>query len=588
MNIRTKKSPSVGARIVMAGVTATAVLLSTAGSATGAAAQPTAARAGAPDRSAVYQQEPIRETVYVTSEMDSDGDGRADRIAVALIRPAETAQGTRVASIVHASPYFGQAVTTLVDPHPNLDPGVPPLPAPHFAAWYEDHFVPRGYAVVEVEMQGTADSDGCATSGGPEDTLSAKAAVDWLNGRASASYADGTPAVATWSTGAVGMIGLSYAGALPVALAETGIDGLRAIVPVDAVTNWYEYARADGIAYGGFTGGYPRSLALRVSHDTAKTECADRYERLGTDADDATADLNAFWAARDYRNDADRIQAAVLLVHGQQDDNTKMTMAGRYWDVLAREGVPRKLWLHDGRHVDPFNGNAAGREMVGRFMDHWLYGEANGIMDEPMATVQRPNGNLDTYPTWPGPGAVDTSFHVGGPGQDAAGTLLDQPGPAGTQSFVDNRGLLEEQILRNPGTAHANRLVYLGPTLAGPRRLSGAGRVEVAFRVTATSTPLTALLVHYTDGVVTRVVARGALDTKNRTSLTTPTPLVPGERYTATVRLEPKDYVFPAGGRIGLVLVANHNTFVATDEIGKGATVTVDFTGSRLILPMVD
>jgi X-Pro dipeptidyl-peptidase len=515
----------------------------------------------------------IQETVYITAPMDSNGDGGNDRIAARLIRPEGTATGLQVASVIHASPYFG--VSSLASQRSDLI-----VPAPHFNTWFDDYFVPRGYAVVEVEMQGTAESEGCATTGGPEDTISAKAAVDWLNGRATATYADGTPAVATWSTGSTGMIGVSYAGTLPIAVAETGVEGLETIVPIASISSWYDYARAQGIAYGGFGSRYPQSLAQYVSHSTALSQCASRHQQLGDQADDATADFNAFWQARDYRDQAS--QASVFMVHGQQDRNTKTTNFGRYWDTLATNGVPRKLWLHDGGHSDPFGSDLVGRDTVGRWMDYWLYDINNGIMSEPQATIKRPDGTTSTYATWPG--GTETSLYFGGPATGAAGTLLTSPASGGTQSFTDDRGQLEYPMTTAPDTAKPGRLVYLAPVLTAPKRLSGTGRVQVTFTSTTSSTPLTAMVVHYTDGVPTRVVTRGALDTKNRTSLTTPSPLVPGTQYTATITLEPKDYIFPTGSRIGVVLVANHNEYLTTD-LAAGA-VTVSLAPSRAVLPL--
>ncbi len=49
--------------------------------------------------------------------------------------------------------------------------------------WYDNYFVPRGYAVILAEMDGTANSTGCAVNGGPSDVQSIKVVIDWLNGR---------------------------------------------------------------------------------------------------------------------------------------------------------------------------------------------------------------------------------------------------------------------------------------------------------------------------------------------------------------------------------------------------------------------
>lgn len=139
-------------------------------------------------------------------------------------------------------------------------------------------------------------------------------------------------------------------------------------------------------------------------------------------------------------------------------------------------------------------------------------------------------------------------------------------------------------MVSDPQTAKPNRLAYLTTALPTARRLSGTGQLRLAFTASSTSTPLSALLVHYTDGQPTRVVARGAIDAKNRASLTTGTPLVPGQAYTATVELEPKDYVFPAGSRIGLIVAANNTDYIATDPLA--AQVTVTLQQSTLTLPL--
>ena len=85
--------------------------------------------------------------------------------------------------------------------------------------------MPRGFAVVHAESPGTGHSDGCPTSGGRNETLAAKAVIDWLNGRVPAytTRNGDTQAVASWSTGHVGMIGTSYNGTIPEGVAKDQI-----------------------------------------------------------------------------------------------------------------------------------------------------------------------------------------------------------------------------------------------------------------------------------------------------------------------------------------------------------------------------
>ena len=108
-------------------------------------------------------------------------------------------------------------------------------------------WVPRGFAVVHSEAPGTGLSTGCVTVGGTPEEFAPKAVIDWLNGRAKGyTTIDGTTEVVatSWSTGKVGMTGMSYNGTIPVAAATTGVAGLEAIIPVAPNTSYYQIGRA--------------------------------------------------------------------------------------------------------------------------------------------------------------------------------------------------------------------------------------------------------------------------------------------------------------------------------------------------------
>ena len=119
--------------------------------------------------------------------------------------------------------------------------------------------MPRGFAVVHSESPGTGNSDGCPNSGAPIETLGATAVIDWLNGRAQGLHdprRHRSRSPPYWTTGNIGMMGTSYNGTIPIAAATTGVEGLKAIVPISAISDWYDYYRANGMtrAPGGFQG----------------------------------------------------------------------------------------------------------------------------------------------------------------------------------------------------------------------------------------------------------------------------------------------------------------------------------------------
>ena len=164
-----------------------------------------------------------------------------------------------------------------------------------------------------------------------------KAVVDWFNGRAQAFDESGAPVSARWSTGHTGMIGVSYDGTLPNAVAATGVRGLDTIVPIAAISSWYDYYRADGgvVAPGGYQGEDTDVMAKAVLTRANPEVCAPVTAQLERDQDRVTGDYNSYWAERDYLQDADKVRASVFLVHGLHDDNVRTQQTGQWWSALA-------------------------------------------------------------------------------------------------------------------------------------------------------------------------------------------------------------------------------------------------------------
>src|SRR6185503_7105120 len=217
--------------------------------------------------------------------------------------------------------------------------------------YYDNYFVPRGYAVILAEMDGTATSRGCPLHGGPGDIAGMKAVVDWLNGRTLGVDGAGNPVVADWHNGKSGMIGKSYDGTLANGVAATGVAGLETIVPISAISTWYRYSRMGGIR---FNTHYPASLASAVTNVNRRAACAASRTAMSAADGDDTGDMNAFWDDRDYLSDVGNVHASVFATHGLQDDNVRPDHLAEWWEGLKANGVPRKLWLLREGHVDPF------------------------------------------------------------------------------------------------------------------------------------------------------------------------------------------------------------------------------------------
>ncbi|WP_405431855.1 Xaa-Pro dipeptidyl-peptidase [Micromonospora sp. NBC_00617] len=564
----------------------------------------------------------IEERVYVQTPVDTDHDGRPDRVAIDISRPRETAtQGFKVPVIFEHSPYrrgtWGDVPypSVLVDDLPQngrtdrsgrraLEVEAQRAQAKaNLPGSLDDYYVPRGYAVVLGQSVGTGDSDGCPTSGDQAETLGTKAVIDWLNGRARGYDVNGAPVTAGWTTGAVGMTGVSYNGTLPNQVATTGVKGLKTIVPVSAISSWYDYYRANGlvVAPGTFQGEDLDILAQYTAGQArAEGQCADELATITQEQDRITGDYSTFWKDRDYL-DARDVRASVFVVHGLNDWNVKTEHFAGWWDQLAKRDVPRKIWLHQGGHGGPGSNASVTlpdghtwtyKQTENRWFDFWLWNVRNGIMDEPTAVLQREDRAYTTYANWPDPAAREVGLRFAATDAAAPGALTTGKPPKAKveQRFVDEgRTIHPDTLVANPDTASANRLAYRSPTLTRDVRFSG--RPEMRLRMAIDNKPdanLTAYLVDYGpagSSSAPTVVTRGWMDPQNRKSADRTSPVRQGKLYDYRWTMEPKDYIFPAGHRIGVVVFSTDQEYTLLPR--GGTELRVAPNDSELRLPVV-
>jgi X-Pro dipeptidyl-peptidase len=611
---RTRRPPVT----VMAAVLA-AVLLTPAVTAHAAPGRPSAPRESRP----VYSYaDAVREAVWVDTGLDGDGDGRTDRVAADIVRPREPAeQGRRIPVIMDASPYYSCCGRGNESQRKTYDAKGDIVRMPLF---YDNYFVPRGYAFVGVDLAGTNRSDGCVDVGGRSDIRSAKAVVDWLNGRARAyTSRTGTTAVrAAWSNGRTGMIGKSWDGTIANGVAATGVEGLRTIVPISAISSWYDYYFAEGAPL--YDSG-PDWLSDAVESSDARARCAAVQRKL-TDGAPRSGDWTGLWTERDYVKDAAKVRASVFLVHGMQDLNVRTQHVGPWWDALAKNGVERKIWLSQTGHVDPFDyRRSAWVDTLHRWFDHELLGYDNGIDREPMADIERHPDRWATSKVWP-PAATRTTTLRPAPGTGpGVGTLGRSPGH-GTETFTDDPALGETDWAARLLTATPAKAGFLTGPLTHDLRLSGSSKVTVTATPSAPTAHLSAVLVdlgpdtirdHADDaeGITTltdrtcwgasttgdsacflateaktktvdrTVVSRGWADLGNFASGRKGVPLTPGKPYTITLDLAATDHVVPAGHRLALILAGTDRDLI--DPPADRPALTVDLSRTSARLPLV-
>jgi X-Pro dipeptidyl-peptidase len=546
----------------------------------------------------------IRESVWVLAP-DFDSDGEKDRVGVDIIRPAEL-DGTPldVPVIMDASPYYACCGRGNESELKEYDADGNPVKFPLF---YDNYFVPRGYAFAAVDMAGTNRSTGCVDEGAESDIGSVKAVVQWLNGRARAVDAAGDRVRANWTNGRVGMIGKSYDGTLANGVAATGVRGLETIVPVSAISSWYDYTRYQGLP---FYYDYAAWLSSYVEGDrTEPIDCTAINEQMAAEDGDETGAYTEFWSRRDYRArpvpDASKVRASVFITHGLQDTNVKTPNFSRWWDVLGDHGVDRKMLLSRLGHVDPFDHDRARWvRTLHRWFDHELWGIRNGIGREPAVSVETSPNHWVEGNRWP---VASRNVRLSG---RADGSLVVGRPVDGEKTFTND----PEQSEATAVTAGPNphRLLFQTDPIANRIRISGSARVRLSVSHPIETGQVGVALVDY--GASARVLTTGdgaiTLDTESCWGESTAaddacyfdvarrigeTPLQVLARgwsrlegsggHTVDIELTANDLTVPAGHRLGLVVFAASPDWLETIDAGP-TPYGVDLGASWLRLPL--
>lgn len=566
----------------------------------------------------------IRESVQVTTR------NGIDQIWIDIIRPKTD---EKVPAIMMASPYFntlgrgwkGELKT------PHMGPSNPGHAATRalgggsietpYPEWYDEYFVPRGYAYVAMDLRGTRNSSGCQTYGDRDEIIDAVDVIDWI-------------ADQEWSNGKVGMTGGSYDGTIAIgAAAEQPMSGrhpdaLAAIIPIRAIDRWYDYHFFNGVqssshlltpalfthALAGIdTQNSGTDDVLFGPHVVERKACIGTLGTLAAAGyaspyQDARA---AFWRERDFQRSAPGFRAATFIIHGMFDYNVKTNNAGYLWESLS-DDLPKKLWLMNSDHADPHvpDRESAGSKVIpfpfqAKFVEathrwylQYLKGVEAGALDTPQYEAQGGDGSWltgDSFPATTGDKVLSLS---------ADGSVVESGAQEGTVTYRDGQN-----------SSAPARQVFVTEPFEQDTRLSGQIAFDWDMAATGRDATVGVEVVMVPDGIeptapptITHdgtdgqplVISYGWLRGFYRESVplrgvSTPTEgsfLTPGETFDATFGSLYTDVVVPAGHRLAFKVAANTpGSFAAgTAASGLGGTVTIA-TGdavSTVHLPVVE
>lgn len=469
----------------------------------------------------------IRYCVYVESDYDMDGDGKRDLIKVLIQVPKSAVEGNyKAASLFEARPYcagvqedgYAHMKEVQEKEYRKFDyadlykEAAPRVPSGSVSAmdlalkanptdWYYpdkgnnnnmvyenlenfNYYLVRGFAVIISAGFGALGSDGFNFVGSDFERDAFKFVVEWLHGDRTA-YADRTGTTETkadWSNGNVAMTGRSYAGTMPFAVATTGVEGLKTIVPVAGISDWYSQQNQQGaqrywpkemlnsfLAYYCSSRYNDGTLSEKQLDDMAAFhhEMSLRQLKCGFDYD------QDFWGAGNYRLNADKIRCTALIVQGLNDENVSTKQFEMMYKAFQKAGTTVKTILHQGPHITPTMANKNyGILINGKFYDdivnewisHYLYDVENDAEAMPEVLVQT---NYDQK-RWETAASWDTGYSMKLECEKTGTTVIDtdwETAGVSAKNFDDVMGVKSTNMAQRYVTAPFEEAVTIQGTV---------------------------------------------------------------------------------------------------------------------------
>jgi uncharacterized protein len=482
-----------------------------------------------------------------------DGDGRA---------PVILTMGPYGKGLPFREAHFASRWERLISEHPEiLDDS-----SGEFMTWETvdpERWVPAGYAVVRVDSRGAGRSPGVLDVWSPQEARDLYECIEWAGTR-------------PWSSGKVGLCGISY-----YAMNQWWVAGLQpphlaAMIPWEGANDYYrEISHHGGILSNEFFGkswyerqcltlqhGRPGLLDPWLQDSVTGPETLPeeelRHRRADTPAQNRAHALDGEWhRARSAR--FDRIRTPLLSAANWAGFG--LHERGNFEGFTESAAEQKWLEVHPGRHEEWFY-LRYGVDLQMRFMDHFLKGEQNGWDSEPRVQLQIRHADrrfeLRKESEWPLARTRWTRAYL-----DAGNRSLRwDPPPAPSQTSFEALGdpavfwsgpLTEDTEITGPlaarlwvssSTSDADLFVTL--------QAFGPDGTEVDFQ--GTSDPHTPLAQGWLRASHRKLDPARSKPWRPYHTHDQVQPLTPGELYAVDVEIWPTCIVLPTGYRLALVI----------------------------------
>lgn len=216
------------------------------------------------------------------------------------------------------------------------------------------YWVPRGYAVVNLDLRGFGTSDGTGTLFSDEEAADYADVIEWA-------------AAQPWSTGKIGLNGVSYLAISQWKTAALRPLHLAAICPWEGFSDVYrDVAYPGGVREDGFI-----PFWSKMTENAGRTSLVFRMEQL------AHPELDEFWTALTPQIERIEVPALICASFSDQGLHTRGT-----FEAFRRLGSKhRYLFTHRGGKWSTYYSRES-LAIQTRFFDCFLKGEDNGMRDE--------------------------------------------------------------------------------------------------------------------------------------------------------------------------------------------------------------
>jgi uncharacterized protein len=231
-----------------------------------------------------------------------------------------------------------------------------------------DYWTARGYVLVFVDTRGTGSSPGQVDIWSMQEARDYYDAIEWS-------------AVQDWSTGKVGLVGVSYYATTQWFVAGLQPPSLTTIVPWEGWADTYR----DSVFHGGvFNQGFYGRWWLDVrGKQLLENTRADNTAALSEDLiyNYMVHHMDSdWWEQTKGRGQFDKIE--VPFYSSGNWGGWNHHLRGNVEAFMLSTAGNKKMQIHIGGHTDAFYSDEGKTEML-RWYDYWLKDIDTGIMDEP-------------------------------------------------------------------------------------------------------------------------------------------------------------------------------------------------------------